>query len=68
MSTETDWYTIEMAVTKFKLDTSLILKWAEEGTIGAELNDTRSMRVNVNELEFKLQFLKKYSQSFIDCD
>lgn len=57
MSCKTSWYTLEQAVEKYCLETSLILKWSEENLIRAELPDTRSMRVNGEDLEQKIRYV-----------
>ena len=49
------WYTLEEAAAKYCLETALIKKWAEEGVIRSELGEGRVMRVNVDDLELKLQ-------------
>jgi hypothetical protein len=49
------WYTLEEAATKYCLETSLILKWAEEGVVRSEQGDNQVMRVNVDDLEIKVQ-------------
>lgn len=49
------WYSPEEANSKYCLDTSLILKWADQGLVRNELADTRSMQVNADDLEMKIQ-------------
>ena len=49
------WYTLEEAAAKYCLETALILKWADEGVVRSELGDNQVMRVNVDDLELKLQ-------------
>lgn len=53
MSLGKTWYTLGEASEKYNLETSLILKWAEEGVVRAEQADTRMMQVNVDDLELK---------------
>jgi hypothetical protein len=48
------WYTLGEATSKYSLDTSSILKWADEGVVRSEQADTRSMQVNVDDLELKV--------------
>jgi hypothetical protein len=48
------WCTLGEAAAKYCLDTSLMLKWAEQGLVRAEKADTRSMQVNVDDIELKL--------------
>lgn len=55
MSSETNWTSIEHAVATYGLESSLILKWADEGLISAEHHDTRSMRVKEDDLVHKIQ-------------
>jgi hypothetical protein len=55
MSRKISWYTLEQAVEKYHLETSQILKWSEEDQIRVELPDTRSMRVNGEDLERNIQ-------------
>jgi hypothetical protein len=54
MSLGTTWYTLGEAASKYSLNTSLILKWADEGLVRSEQADTRSMQVNVDDIELKL--------------
>jgi hypothetical protein len=49
------WYTLEEAAAKYCLETALIKRWAEEGVVRSELGDNHVMRVNVDDLELKLQ-------------
>jgi len=49
------WYTLEEAAAKYCLETSLILKWIEEGVVRSEQVDNQAMRVNVDDLELKVQ-------------
>jgi hypothetical protein len=49
------WYTLEEAAAKYCLETALIKRWADEGVVRSELGDNRVMRVNVDDLELKLQ-------------
>ena len=48
------WYTLGEATSKYCLDTSSIQKWAEEGVVRNEQADTRSIQVNVDDLELKV--------------
>ena len=54
MSLGITWYTLGEAASKYSLDTSSILKWTEEGLVRAERADTRSMQVNIDDLELKV--------------
>jgi hypothetical protein len=55
MSLGITWYTVEEASAKYCLEKSLILKWVEEGVIRAEQADNQLIRVNVDDLELKVQ-------------
>jgi hypothetical protein len=55
MSLGITWYTIEEAASKYCLEASRILKWVEEGVVRSEQEDTREMRVNLDDLELKVQ-------------
>lgn len=68
MSYETTWTSLENAVATYCLETELILKWVDDGSICAEHHDTRSMRVKVDDLIHKIQHVKKSKQDFLDCD
>jgi hypothetical protein len=68
MSSETTWSSLENAVATYNLETSLILKWVDDGSICAEHHDTRSMRVKVDDLIQKIKHVKKSKQDFLDCD
>jgi hypothetical protein len=49
------WYTLEEAAAKYCLETAVIEEWAEEGVVRSELGDNHVMRINVDDLELKLQ-------------
>jgi hypothetical protein len=68
MSSETTWTSLENAVATYCLDTSLVLKWVDDGSICAEHHDTRAMRVKVDDLIQKILHVKKSKQDFLDCD
>jgi hypothetical protein len=51
------WYTLDEAAAKYCLESALIRKWAEEGVVRSELGEGRIMRVNVDDLEIRLQEL-----------
>jgi hypothetical protein len=68
MSSETAWTSLENAATTFALETSLILKWVDDGSICAEHHYTRSMRVKVDDLIQKIRHVTKSKQDFVDCD
>ena len=68
MSSEITWTSLENAVATYSLETSLILKWVDDGSITAEHHDTRSMRVKVDDLIKKIQHVKKSKEEYLDCD
>ena len=49
------WYTLEEAAAKYCLETASIQKWIDEGVVRSERGDNQVMRVNVDDLELKLQ-------------
>ncbi len=49
------WYTLDEAAAKYCLESALIRKWADEGVVRSELGDNHALRVNVDDLEIKLQ-------------
>jgi hypothetical protein len=55
MSLGVTWYTLEDAASKYCLEPSLILKWVEEGVIRAEQADAGAMRINIDDLDLKVQ-------------
>jgi len=55
MSLGITWYTIEEAASKYSLDKSLILKWVDEGIVRSEQGGEELLRVNMDDLELKLQ-------------
>jgi hypothetical protein len=55
MSSKISWQTVEEATTKCRMETSLLLKWAEQGVIRAKQVGTRSMRVSADDLEVKMR-------------
>jgi hypothetical protein len=54
MSLGKTWYTLGEAASKYSFDTSMILKWADEGVVRAEQADTRQMQINADDLELKV--------------
>ncbi|MBL0226078.1 MAG: MerR family transcriptional regulator [Geobacteraceae bacterium] len=68
MPSETAWTSLENVAATYCLETSLILKWVNDGSICAEHHNTRSMRVKVDDLIQKIQHVKKLKQDFLDCD
>ena len=55
MSLSKTWYTTEKAAEKFGLERSLILRWVEEGLVRAEESGRKVVRVNIDDLELKVQ-------------
>lgn len=55
MSISKTWYTLEEASEKFGMDRRQILKWVEDGLVRAEESDGKVERVNVDDLDLKLQ-------------
>lgn len=55
MSFEKTWYSLNEAIEKFGLEKGLILKWIEEGLVRAEEMDGKVERVNVDDLDLKVQ-------------
>lgn len=49
------WYTPEEAEAKFGIAKSLILEWVEEGLVRCEMERDKVARVNVDDLELKLE-------------
>ena len=49
------WYTLEEAAAKYCLETAVIKRWVDKGVVRSELGEGRVMRVNVDDLELKLQ-------------
>jgi predicted site-specific integrase-resolvase len=55
MLIEKSWYTPEEAEAKFGVGISLILEWVEEGLVRCEMEKGKVARVNVDDLELKLE-------------
>lgn len=55
MSLGITWYSVEEAASKYNLKTSLILKWVEEGIVRAENEKAKVVRVNIDDIELKVQ-------------
>lgn len=55
MSLGITWYTLEEAAAKYSLEKSLILKWVDEGLVRAEQAGKRVVRINIDDLELKVQ-------------
>ncbi|HEY5523167.1 MAG TPA: MerR family transcriptional regulator [Desulfuromonadaceae bacterium] len=57
MSLGITWYTLAEAEGKFGLKQADILKWVEDGLVRAEKADHKVVRVNIDDLELKVQEL-----------
>ena len=55
MLLEKSWFTPDEAEAKFGIEKSLILEWVEEGMVRCETEGERVVRVNVDDLELKLE-------------
>ena len=55
MSFAKTWYTPEEAAEKFGLEEAMILGWVEDGLVRAEEAGKRVVRVNVDDIELKVQ-------------
>ncbi len=55
MSFEKTWYSLDEAVEKFGLDKRVILSWVEEGLVRGEEVDKEVVRINIDDLELKVQ-------------
>ncbi len=55
MSIEKTWYTLDEATEKFGVEKELILSWVEEGLVRGEEADKKVVRVNIDDLELKVQ-------------
>jgi hypothetical protein len=68
MSSETSWTSLGNAVEKYGLESSLILKWVDDGLIYAEHHDTRSMRIRVDDLIQKIKQVNKSNHELHDFE
>ena len=57
MSLGITWYTLEEAECKFGLKQAEILKWVDEGLVRAENADNKVVRINIDDLNLKVQEL-----------
>lgn len=55
MSIEKTWYTLDEATEKFGVEKQVILSWVEEGVVRGEESNKKVVRVNVDDLELKVQ-------------
>jgi excisionase family DNA binding protein len=49
------WCTIEEVESRFGVSKDLILKWVREGIVRSEEQDGRVVRVNIDDLELKIE-------------
>ncbi|HEY3307094.1 MAG TPA: MerR family transcriptional regulator [Desulfuromonadaceae bacterium] len=57
MSFDKVWYTLEEAIHKFGLEDRILIKWIDEGLIRTETDEKDILRVNIDDLELKVQEL-----------
>lgn len=55
MSIPNTWYALDKAAEKFGLEQAQILIWVEEGLVRAEMSGKRVVRVNVDDVDLKVQ-------------
>lgn len=55
MSIAKTWYTLDEAAEKFGLEQGMILSWVEDGLVRAEEAGKKVVRVNVDDIELKVQ-------------
>lgn len=55
MSMTKTWYTLEEAAAKFGLERAQILSWIEEGVVRTDETDQKQMRINIDDLDLKMQ-------------
>lgn len=57
MSLTKTWYTLEEVVDKYGLERRMISQWIEDGTIRTEKADDGFERINIDDIELKVQEL-----------
>jgi predicted site-specific integrase-resolvase len=55
MSLTKTWYTLEEVAQKFGLEQAMVLSWVENGLVRAEEVGKKIVRVNVDDVELKVQ-------------
>lgn len=57
MTMDKTWYAVDAAAAKFGVPAARILSWVEEGLVRAEEEQGKVVRVNVDDLELKVEEL-----------
>jgi len=57
MTMDKTWYTVDSAAAKFGVPAARILSWVEDGLVRAEEEQGKVVRVNVDDLELKVEEL-----------
>jgi len=57
MSLTKTWYTIDEVMDKFGLERRMITKWIDDGIVRTERTDTGIERINIDDIELKVQEL-----------
>ena len=50
-----NWGTLEEVESKFGVSEDLLLEWVEEGIVRSEEQDGKVLRVNIDDLELKIE-------------
>ncbi len=59
MSLLKNWCTLDEAESKYGVKKALILKWVEEGVVRCEEQDGKISRINMDDLELKIDEIVK---------
>lgn len=57
MTMDKTWYSVDAAAAKFGVSAARILSWVEDGLVRAEEEKGKVVRVNVDDLELKVEEL-----------
>lgn len=57
MTMDKTWYSVDAAAAKFGVPAARILSWVEDGLVRAEEEHGKVVRVNVDDLELKVEEL-----------
>lgn len=57
MTMDKTWYSVDAAAAKFGVPAARILSWVEDGLVRAEEEKGKVVRVNVDDLELKVEEL-----------